>query len=276
METARIERGKTSAVQQLAASKRFSRYKDEKSRTVKEPDIADDSCPTLIRAWRMLCVKDYYSEPTSADEIERYLDVMVRCSGIKYQEILDGRPYGFRATGDKVFSPELSVRSLDYEPGDIKRLSAVLGSLLEDDRMCPQRTGLFLSALANLHSSPSFSVITSAMHPIPRFLGFRNRKTLGIHGEAGTYLGASMEDGEISVDGKARIFTGCKMEGGLIHIKGDSAGVPHNLGGLIIIDGDIVPDSRGWRPESKKSAEQRLAHREGNGLLKLKGRLRWD
>jgi formylmethanofuran dehydrogenase subunit C len=148
--------------------------------------------------------------------------------------------------------------------------------------MCKIRTGLFFSALANVHPGDSFSIITSAMPWDPMFLGFRNSKDLHIEGDAGRFLAAHMKGGRIILEGNSSTFIGsssfigCNMEGGTLIIKGDAHDVPYNTGGKVIIEGDLLSMRKKSKCEMRAHAQRRLALSLSRGLLEVKGEVRWD
>jgi hypothetical protein len=274
------EQQKTGDTGALAIGKRFGGYGPESEKAVGKADIRkDEVLAHLIEAWGKLCTQDYYSVPTLYERnpktVDRFLRILVACEEERYEEMMEGRLVTDR--GHLSHPTPLAMSSLHYSKDDVERFTIAFPEFQEKEGISRNRTGLFLSALANLHESSSMVFATTSMIWLPWYMGFKNTKSLEIKGNAGHFLGAGMEDGEIIVNGDAGALAGCYMSGGLIHIKGDVSGVPYPKGGHVIIEGNARIDLRrgfwlyGYYEDC--GYEERLENCLSKGLLTLKGKL---
>lgn len=201
MENMQVARSRT-AVQPLAVSKKFGRYKKEDKKTVRKADVKEGATlKELKKAWR----------------------------AYKYEEDHHGGYNGIAPL----------VKSLQYSSDDVERFSLVIAEF-QDEEKFSHKAGFFLSALVNNGEDSHYVVHTTHLKKPVDKLGYKNTKNIAVKGDVGMFVGYSMEDGTIMIEGDAGEYAGAHMSGGNIRVKGnvDECVGSSMEGGIITIDGD--------------------------------------
>jgi hypothetical protein len=216
------KRGIARDISRVQASKRFGRYKDESSKTEREPDIQAPDLSKILDIWE-------YSS--------RLGDV-----GVK-------RAYA-------ALSPK--IERIRYTSEDVARTCVLLGDA-QVDFSFKTRVGAFLSALINSCPDQDYDIDVGQIPGIIEYLGFLNMKNvtvagdlgsaagacmrggrLRIHGNVGGEAGRFMEGGTLTVHGNVGVNAGEDMSGGRIHILGSANKTlgKSMSGGSILVEGD--------------------------------------
>jgi hypothetical protein len=128
-------------------------------------------------------------------------------------------------------------RGIGHSAKDIETFSIVLAGF-QGEKSFPVKAGSFLSTLINSCDDTEFIIHTAHLTEPVDVLGYRNTKSIIVHGDAGAHLGDGMQGGTIRVDGNADYAVGYSMEGGIITIEKDvrdGAGMEMK-GGTIIVE----------------------------------------
>jgi formylmethanofuran dehydrogenase subunit C len=112
-----------------------------------------------------------------------------------------------------------AVEKLSYSAGDVESFSIALAEFQAEDGF-EFKAGYFLSALINEGRDMDYTIHTAHLAEQPRFVGYRNRKSITVHGDVGDSLGYKMEAGSITLQGDAGQRCGSNMSGGSIIVEG--------------------------------------------------------
>jgi hypothetical protein len=267
---------------QLAARKKFGRYKGESAKQSRELQLSDDpKLARLIDVWRAL-------------EFET--------RQVAHPPLLLKQFSRFEIEFEKTFR---AVSGLSCSSDELGRFIVMLPELIDEEHskvnlispfalvklwMISYKAGLFISALVYSGPDQEYEVSTSALPVSPSCLGFFNTKHLKVYGNSGPQLGHSMAAGKLELIGDADINAGTRMLGGTMIISGKAnsnignrmtggsivcksdATSPIGLemqGGRIIVEGDIIPHS--W-PDSNSPAKQVVGERMTGGEIHLEGK----
>lgn len=226
----------------LSAGRRFSRYapiEERQSSSAKSPDN-----PAL----RRIC--------------HGYLDFIGQAQGLM-DEVMMQASYGgpiHSVGGDIDFERYLLAASaasgLRPAPVNVEAFCIMLGGMVDSEGngktsfYMREYAGYYISALINYGRGAEFRIPTAHLGFDLAWLGYMNRKRIGILGNAGRFLGCRMRSGMIGVEGSAD-NPGLRMRGGLISISGDarSSVASGMMGGEIHIWGEIgaITDVQGGR-----------------------------
>lgn len=104
-------------------------------------------------------------------------------------------------------------------------------------------SGLFIAAMCNLVPSEEVTLNLQALTHRWPFLGYRlpRGRRLRLHGNAGDFVGALLEGGDVVVSGNAGNYAGIGMKAGMLHIK-HSCGkytAEGMRGGTVRVDGYV-------------------------------------
>jgi formylmethanofuran dehydrogenase subunit C len=198
--------GKRTQVTPLAASKRFSKYKSEKSQAVRKAAVVtqNEILGRLEGAWKKFA-------PGGAEFNYHYSDAVAL------------------------------VAETPYTSRDVTKFCLILNKFNEDFDF-NIKAGIFLSALVNEGKDNAYVLPLSHTTEPLVFVGESNTKTVTIFGSLDEYLGTRMNSGDITVNGNAADFVGQYMEGGVITVNGNvsrGAGFGMN-GGKIVVNGMAV------------------------------------
>ncbi len=138
----------------------------------------------------------------------------------------------------------IQVLSFNYTSENITSFSLALSSF-EEHRYF-YRTGIFLSALINVHQEKTkatqpYVLFTNYLNKKIAHLCMNNKSIIQIIGDCGISCGFQMESGTIIVEGSTESRVGEHMCNGEIHVKKNTAeirGQNHFYGGKIIVYGD--------------------------------------
>jgi hypothetical protein len=197
-------------VPNIAASRRFGKYKDEKGKSVREADVREDEVvKSIFRAWEVSGM----SSPTLRRGCRRGDNPENVSFDIEMKNFLKAQD---------------ALKGVDYSKKDVERFCIMLDELQSEVAFF-MRVGLFLSALVENLNDEVFELdLRRLKEPIDN-LGWENTKHLTIYGRAGRTLGALMEKGKIVLEGDAGNYAGVAMSGGTLEIKGNAG---HHVGGL--------------------------------------------
>jgi hypothetical protein len=197
----------------LAASKRFSKYKREPGKIVREANVPDDeTLKRLVRLWL-----DISESP------ERWI-----------------RQYHAMTFMDNAAE---ALRALQYSTEDVERFCIVLPQLVEEGSLeFGDKAGLFLSMLANEAEGNRFNLDLDSIGVPIKMLGWGNRKNIRASGICHRLLGTEMSSGSIELEGYGGESVGYRMRGGSILVRGDAGpAVGYDMeGGRITIEGDSI------------------------------------
>ncbi len=148
----------------------------------------------------------------------------------------------------------IKVLSFDYTPEDITAFSLALSPFEEHEFF--SRSGIFLSALINLHQEKTkttkpYVLVTDYLEKKIDNLCIKNSESnIQIIGDCGYHCGFKMESGTIIVEGSTGYGVGHKMYSGNIEIKKNTkkiGGQDYFSGGKITVYGDKPEiDIFGW------------------------------
>jgi hypothetical protein len=174
-------------VPEMAASKRFGRYKDESGKTSREAQVDESAfISQLMKAFRSL--------------------------QMAYPVVLRMYPR----------SIEL-LRGLKPSPRTVQRVCIAMREF-QGERNFQTRAGVFLSALFNVEEFSGKEALRLDLRHLDvplNYMGLRNRKNLVLIGDVGTDAGHKMESGSILVEGDAGDEAGSDLCGGKLIIHGD-------------------------------------------------------
>ena len=205
--------------------------------------------------------------------------------------------FGYSASYDKDYlAITEKIKQLRYSPIDIEGFSILLAGF-QGEEFFPIKAGLYLSALVNNCQEDGFIIHTNHLATLVSAIGFRNRKSIIVHGDvdsiagedmecgtmtingnAGDNLGGGMKDGAITVHGDADGWIGNGMRSGTITIKGDSGRRTGwtMRGGEIIVEGDAGDEvgalMSGGIIRVDGTAGSMIGDRMDGGEIHLKGR----
>ena len=190
---------------QLAASKKFKRYKKEKGIYTRKTGVCQSKgIKQIVDAWQRF--------------------------GFEHSHCIEETDLNYK-------NALFVIKGLDYTAEDVTRFSLMLGKF-QDEKDFKDKAGLFMSALINSSNEDDFTVYTSHLEEI-MFLGFSNSKNIVVMGLAGEYLCCDMKNGTVVVNGDA-LEIGMQMKGGKIVIKGNASSVGEEMnGGVVVIEGDV-------------------------------------
>ncbi|NYZ74269.1 hypothetical protein H0O00_03940 [Candidatus Micrarchaeota archaeon] len=219
----------------LAMAKGFGRYKPEEEKSVREALVSQD--PMLEKLKRIY-------------------------KGLKCNPDRD------RPSPVEAFEPENEFwslltafgRRLNCSDKDVEAFSLALADF-QHEKDFPMKAGLFLSALINGGKSKTYTLRTNHLEVPPDYIGYKNRKTIVVEGNAGDNVGSTMKEGLITVKGNAGYGVGDWMEGGRIIVEGD---VDYNLGvgtkdGTITVKGDATLEVGAFMRGGRIDIEGRFA-----------------
>jgi len=178
----------------LAASKRFRRYKGESEKKVREVDRQKNAVGYLKEAWER-CLFDL--DESGLDPV----DNTEACYKIAL----------------------LAIKDIEYGACDVEKFSNISICGLEKEENVEMKLGLFLSALINNGKDENYTIPAENKYPHEsiHFIGFKNTKNINVNGSVGDFLGDSMIRGSIFVDGDAGNNVGYMMQSGKITVLGD-------------------------------------------------------
>lgn len=186
----------THADSKLKGESPFSRYRPEKERAVRMPEVVENATLRQLKdAWRRFVRAAYEGE-----EIEHTDEPsMVYYTAIRI------------------------LKAIDYSAKDVEKFSVALAEFQDDVfdyNSFVYNAGLFLSALIGNCPDSDFVIHTRHLTNPPRYIGFRNTKNVTVEGSVEDYSGEKMASGRITINGDAGVGLGHDMEGGEIHLEG--------------------------------------------------------
>jgi len=211
-------------VSQLAASKKFGKYKKEEAKRVRTQNISENkTLEEIKKVWRE-CRYDW--------EAKDNVDI----------------------SSHRKFLSMLS--NVGYTANDVELFAIVLAEFQEEDSFST-KAGVFLSALINGGKDEKYIISTRQFHePIQR-IGIENHKDIIIIGDvdrAGSYMKTGsivvqghanrvayfMEGGRIIVEGNVYLHAGNHMKSGNVIIRKNAHQVGWGMdGGSISVEGEI-------------------------------------
>lgn len=212
------------------AQKRFSGFKPEPEKPVREAQVKDDKVQIAFRklwnAWK---------GPDGMGDDSEYYSVIRKSSFLK---------------------------TIDYAAADVDKFCVMLSSLPNNNDIYrfSSKAGLFLSALISRCKDKEITLTTSGLDFPLHKIGFRNRKKITVLGDAGDCVGEEMNGGTIIVQGScggnagrmmvcgviriarnAGANTGAVMDDGEIHVGGKCGGIGDVIfGGAIFEKGQLI------------------------------------
>jgi hypothetical protein len=190
---------------QLAASKRFGKYKGEKAKKIRDPQIVKNPAyKQLLNTWKNFLVLS--KAINDVEQLYKFAESMV-----KHLE----------------FSPKL-VEQLSVSIPDTK-FSEDLGG----------RAGFFLSALINTGSENNYVIYTFPSCPINWF-AYNNVKNVVVEGDLQYVTARQMKGGKVEVKGNIAHTVGENMTGGELIVHGNVGELLGKMleGGTIICMGN--------------------------------------
>jgi len=198
---------------EMAADKRFGRYRKENKQTIREPERKlNEKLEQLRKVWEKFefsCV-DLGNDPS------------------------EGKKRNYR-------NALIALRGMPMTAKDIEGFSlAVLPNVFQKWDGVGDKAGFLLSAMINNCMERDFIVHTQHIAFELNYLGYRNSKNIIVIGNAGSGLGCEMSKGSILVKGSVTNYVGIDMNGGSITVEGDAG---YEVGssmktGIIIIQGN--------------------------------------
>jgi len=226
MQEQRTERKQQTRVSQLAASKRFGKYKKEEAKPVRTQVINENKTVEKIKkVWRE-CNFDY--DLGNNVDMENY------------------RKFCYM------------LRDIRYTPKDVELFSIALAASQEESSFSA-KLGHFLSALTNSGKDDKYIIQTSHFIDPPKNIGIYNTKEIMVIGDVrsaasmmkggrlilhGTVfmLAVLMEGGEVKLHGDVLAIVGSDMEGGEIHVEGEIGSIGDVIHGKIFHKGKLIVD----------------------------------
>ena len=127
------------------------------------------------------------------------------------------------------------VKGCGYGPADVEGFSKELVKF-QRERNFADKAGIFLSALVNQGKPGSYRVWANYLEKTVCWLGYRNRNSLDIMGDAGRHFAIGMKSGTLQLYGDA-VDAG-NMRGGKVIIHGNVECISGNMaGGSIFVWG---------------------------------------
>ena len=250
-------------VTQLAAGKRFGRYKKEDKKEVRKAEVKEDEILENLKQIWQLIVFSMIPDDENDDEI--------------YAKCLD------------------KLKGVNCSSKDFELFSLALIGLTEED-FFQRKAGLFLSALIAYGKNETYLLQTKNLNLEIECFGYENRKNIIVEGDVSECLGNLMSDGKIIVKGNAEKYAGQGLSGGSIIINGDTGEGTGSLmdggfievhgdagekvgeemrGGIILIKGDSGDDNgngmTGGEIHIEGNVGQSLGRRMRGGLIEIKG-----
>jgi formylmethanofuran dehydrogenase subunit C len=182
-------------VPDMAARRRFGRYKKEAERGIRDKAVDDPILGKLEHAFHRLvssCRKQF-DDPWRAMPMAESL-----------------------------------IAGIEYDAKDITRFSLMLAEIEKgyvarsDEEVFAHLGGLMLSALINHSHEESHLLKLEHLQSGLSWIGYGNRKDIVVEGDVGILLGSEMKDGRITVFGGVGEFAGSCLEDGTIVINGDA------------------------------------------------------
>jgi hypothetical protein len=135
------------------------------------------------------------------------------------------------------------IKKIRHSAKDIELFSLALAGY-QDEKDFSDKAGFYLSALINTSKGREFVIHTAHLTEIVNFIGYRNKRTITVHGDTGWCVGDEMKSGTVIVDGDAGHNMGYGMRGGTITVKGNAGDAVGNYmrRGTIIVAGDTGGD----------------------------------
>jgi hypothetical protein len=168
---------------QLAAGKRFGRYKKESAKRAREAEVRETpGLKRLIEAWEKFDPPPKYFPP---GEILNHL---------------------------------LNTGACHYDAEDVRMFSIALAEY-QDVPNFSNKAGSFLSAVIEFLNDRKVTVVTAGLALPLNFFGRRNNKDVTVIGNLGEQVGMGMrENGVISIDGDVESYA--KIREGKIYQRG--------------------------------------------------------
>jgi len=208
-------------IEELAASKRFGKYKTEEQKPVREPGLKghdEKKVEQLLEIYGKIRFISYFNPDFMPEDVYRLMLVALR----------------------KIHCTKYEVAAFCSRlPKCIKKGDSLVDSLV--------KPGLFISALINSTRGNDFMINTQEIQFIESpwwriaSLGYKNTKRIKVVGDVGNDLGEKMLKGEIHVLGNAGDTIGNSMRGGKIIVNGNAGDEIGNLmkGGEIRVNGEM-------------------------------------
>jgi len=153
------------------------------------------------------------------------------------------------------------VRELDFDAHSIEEFCHRLDSGSEMPYLIAGPAGIYVSALCNTAAEDTIVLELGSMQRQIHFLGYRlpYGKKLRIEGDAGNFVGAALQGGDLTVNGSAGDWTGAGMvdgkitivkqcgrstgewmQGGEIWVGGHIRGLGRSVSGMIYQQGEAL------------------------------------
>jgi hypothetical protein len=195
-----------------SASRRFGRYKDEESKSQRDPDI--QGCG-VVQELKMLFL--VWNDTKLVSNMEA-------------------------SCHDKWYESAHSLITSEGVSFSRKELESFLLEMPELDGIDEFRSkaGLFLSALIGCGKDDDYELHVGHLGRLDN-LCYRNCKDVIVHGHVGDYFANKMENGNVMLYGDAGLGAGADLEGDQITIHGDATNFLGNFisGGLIHVKGNV-------------------------------------
>jgi formylmethanofuran dehydrogenase subunit C len=235
-------------VPDMAARKRFGRYKKEGSSTVRDADVRQDiaGVGTLLRFWED--------------------------GGRSFDYFSVRSDYALRAYKDNC----ALAKRLDYTAEDVERFSIILAEHQDVDAFWYRMSGC-LSTLIDSGADPEYTIHVGKLLSAPSFLGWRNRKDLLVIGDVGYSFVSGMTDGSVRAEGLVKDDLAKGMTGGVVEIFGDAGGGAgiHLGGGEVSIRGSVTKYAAMYMTGGTLTiggdAGSRLGFAMQGGVVRVKG-----
>ncbi|MDD5171993.1 MAG: hypothetical protein PHF60_03065 [Candidatus ainarchaeum sp.] len=181
---------------------------------LKVPERSDSSALAMVKGF-----KGYGPEQEHAVRVpEVREDDVLKQLRQAWKEYAAGGRVQSKAERTKI---ALMFEKIDYSADDIENFSIALAEF-QDAEDFSNKAGLFLSALMNNCKDSDFTIHTCHLAVPLHLLGHHNTKNITIDGDAGYYLGDTMDGGSITVKGNAGSWVGTGMTSGTITIEGNA------------------------------------------------------